>query len=103
MLTSELPQSYICVVILCTGTECDELKPPEYGDVKLSGLTIGSHATYACDDGFELLGNEFRTCEADGEWSGTDPNCQGIIETFMCAIIVCGVAILKVFMNMNFL
>ncbi len=101
MLTSELPQTYICVVILRTGTECDELKPPAYGDVKLSGLTIGWHATYACDDGFELLGNEFRTCEADGEWSGTDPNCQGIIEIFMCAIIVCVGWLL--FMNMNFL
>ncbi len=80
----ELPQLVNFLLFLRTGTECDQLKPPEYGDVKLSGLTIGSHATYTCEDGFELLGNEFRSCEADGEWSGTDPTCQGIIEMLAC-------------------
>lgn len=66
-----------CFIRTYVGAECDQLKPPDFGDVKLSGLTIGSHATYTCDDGFELRGNEFRTCQTDGEWSGSSPNCQG--------------------------
>ena len=50
---------------------------PENGDVTLSGTTFGSEATYECDEGFELVGEATRVCEATGEWSGDEPVCDG--------------------------
>ena len=34
-----------------------------------------SVATYSCQAGFSLQGNKFRTCLADGSWSGYIPRC----------------------------
>ena len=38
-------------------------------------ITLGSIATYMCDDGYVLTGNSTRTCQADGTWSGDSPTC----------------------------
>lgn len=41
------------------------------------GTVFESQATYTCNDGFIISsGNDTRTCEANGEWSGTDPTCE---------------------------
>ena len=37
---------------------------------------FGSQATYTCNDGFVISsGDDTRTCEANGEWSGSEPTC----------------------------
>jgi len=33
-------------------------------------------ATYSCNNGYLLVGNMTRTCQADGRWTGTDPFCR---------------------------
>ena len=50
---------------------CDELSDPPNGGVT---LTEGSIATYHCDDGYQLIGDEVRRC-VDGEWTGQEPTC----------------------------
>ncbi len=46
-----------------------------------SGYDLGSNATYTCEAGFYLEGNEVRTCvdddgkDAIGVWSGQEPSC----------------------------
>lgn len=66
------------MLTLCVlASDCDPLKPPDNGDVVMSGTTIGSKATYSCESGFNLVGDEFRNCQDDGEWSGTEPTCSG--------------------------
>ena len=35
----------------------------------------GSVASYGCNVGFILVGNETRTCGNDGTWSGDEPKC----------------------------
>ena len=55
---------------------CDELTAPANGDVNQPGNSVGTVARYTCKDGFELIGNKTRTCQEDGEWSGTDPTCK---------------------------
>ena len=37
---------------------------------------FNSEATYTCDTGFDLLGNNTRTCQADRRWSGEEPLCE---------------------------
>ena len=46
------------------------------GQVVWSGLTPGSTATYACDEGFLLIGVATRTCEVDETWSDDAPFCE---------------------------
>ena len=41
-----------------------------------TSTTFGSIATYNCFPGYNLIGVEQRTCEANGEWSGEEPTCQ---------------------------
>ena len=38
----------------------------------------GSLALYECFSGYALQGNEERICQEDGQWSGTQPFCQGM-------------------------
>ena len=53
---------------------CDELSDPTNGGVTLNE---GFIATYHCDDGYKLIGDEVRRCE-DGEWTGQEPTCSSI-------------------------
>ena len=41
--------------------------------VDLSGNTT---ATYECNEGYELLGDRVRICQANSQWSGSDSTCQ---------------------------
>ena len=55
---------------------CQRLNDPRYGDVSVSGLAVGSKATYSCNRGFELKGDQIRHCQSNGQWSGSDPFCR---------------------------
>jgi len=55
--------------------DCGSLQDPQDGQVVLSGTIFGSTATYTCNTGFVLLGDETRICQANGEWSGLIPLC----------------------------
>ena len=32
--------------------------------------------SFTCNTGYELTGNDTRTCQSDGSWSGSDPMCR---------------------------
>ena len=54
---------------------CGFLQDPVNGQIIISGSTFGSTATYECDAGYVLVGGEERTCQENGQWSGTAPSC----------------------------
>ena len=54
---------------------CGFLPYPSNGRVALTGVTVGSTAFYACNAGFLLVGDERRTCQSNGQWSGSEPRC----------------------------
>ena len=56
--------------------DCGSLQDPQDGRVVLSGTIFGSTATYNCNTGFILVGEQTRTCQASGEWSGKSPFCR---------------------------
>ena len=60
---------------------CPTLADPVNGSVSLEGTGVGDMASYSCNTGYELIGDDTRTCQADGSWSGSPPTCQliGII------------------------
>ena len=46
---------------------------PQGQDQTLVGATVN----YTCNTGYTLSGNNMRTCQASGAWSGTAPTCNG--------------------------
>ena len=63
--------------------ECHELGNPEKGRVLLTGRSFADRTMYSCEDGYRLVGVEFRLCQSDGSWSATEPSCQKIGESLL--------------------
>ena len=60
--------------------DCGNLHNPKNGQVNhIGGTTFEQTATYSCDTGYNLVGSSDRTCQATGVWSGSAPNCQGML------------------------
>ena len=60
----------------CEAVDCGKLEDPEDGDVDTDdGTELGAVAEYECDSDYLLLGDDERTCQADGTWSGEPPVC----------------------------
>lgn len=59
-----------------TDRECHELGDPDKGSVILTGRLFADRAIYTCEEGYRLVGVEFRLCQADGSWSATEPSCH---------------------------
>ena len=56
---------------------CGNLSSPVDGEVSADGNTFGSQANYSCSEGYVLNGNSTRMCQSDGQWSGSEPLCEG--------------------------
>jgi len=48
---------------------------PANGTSDVTTTTFGSVVGHSCFDGFLLCGLGSRTCQANGMWSGSLPNC----------------------------
>ena len=55
--------------------ECPSLPNPANGTVTVTGLTPGSIATYTCNNAYQLLGDNTRTCNSSGLWTNMEPTC----------------------------
>ena len=74
---------YLCVHCISsfqTVVDCSALTNPANGQVsQAAGTTFGETATYSCNTGYNLVGDNTRTCQATGEWSGSEPACQSML------------------------
>ena len=64
---------------ISTVVDCNALPDPTNGQVSITGTTFGETATYSCNTGYNLVGDNTRTCQADGMWSGSEPTCQSMM------------------------
>lgn len=64
---------------ICEEILCDKLDSFKNGDVKFKQigkkLIPGTTATYNCNDGYLLSGNNTRSCLQNGTWTGVEPSC----------------------------
>ena len=58
--------------------DCGNLTDPANGQVNHTAGTFGQIATYSCNTGYNLVGDSTRTCQATGEWSGSESTCEGV-------------------------
>ncbi|CAH1263509.1 CSMD3 [Branchiostoma lanceolatum] len=59
----------------CEKISCVTLVAPLNGGI--TGFNqYGDTVTYDCSTGFQLVGDQTRTCQSDQQWSGTQPHCQ---------------------------
>ncbi|XP_047474209.1 protein lev-9-like [Penaeus chinensis] len=56
--------------------ECSDLDNPGFGYVDVKGKVVGSQANYRCQEGYHLIGQTIRLCQANGIWSSTPPECH---------------------------
>ena len=61
---------------LSVAVDCGGLPSPANGQVATSITTLGSTATYSCNNGYTLSGSAMRNCLTDATWSGTEPTCS---------------------------
>ena len=62
--------------------DCGNLTAPEDGQITFTpGVVtaietgLDAVANYTCSEGYSLVGEALRTCQANEEWDGTEPNC----------------------------
>jgi len=66
--------------LLLFSTDCQLLTDPDNGVISCSlgddgQASLGDTCNYTCNSGYELSGNVSRSCELNGNWSGTEPTC----------------------------
>ena len=78
ILNSVDVSSNIDLLLSLTAVDCGSLPDPANGRVDhTAGTSLGQTAQYSCNTGYNLVGDNTRTCQATGEWSGSGPTCQG--------------------------
>ena len=64
---------------MVTVVDCGSLMDLENGAVSLTDTRFQSEANYSCNNGYNLVGEANRTCQASGTWSESTPICIGRI------------------------
>uniref|UniRef100_A0A3B4B422 Sushi, von Willebrand factor type A, EGF and pentraxin domain containing 1 n=1 Tax=Periophthalmus magnuspinnatus TaxID=409849 RepID=A0A3B4B422_9GOBI len=63
---------------LCVPAECASPSSLEHGWVNVTDTSVGSMATYVCEEGYELEGDSIRHCVSGAIWSSDAPVCQPV-------------------------
>ena len=77
-----MSQMWLHTFSLLTAVDCGTLSDPANGTVSFSTTTYNSVATYSCNTGHTLTGDDMRTCLDSGSWSGSEPTCIGELKCF---------------------
>ena len=76
-LTLSTVHQVYCVMFLdqLSGS-CGTPRSLSSGERSYSSTTVGSRVTYTCNTGYlRTSGSSSRTCQSNGQWSGTHPTC----------------------------
>jgi len=68
--------------LLCFIVPCPSLTDPKNGIMNCSLgddriLSYKDTCSFTCNTGYELTGSDTRTCQSDGNWSGSETICRG--------------------------
>ncbi|XP_068952727.1 sushi domain-containing protein 2 [Petaurus breviceps papuanus] len=74
---------------------CGWLAAPEHGKRNGTRYLMGSTVQFSCEPGYKLRGSAELSCQPDGRWSGSQPQCQPD-HTRMILGIIFGVLVVMV-------
>ncbi|KAL9960408.1 hypothetical protein ACROYT_G033860 [Oculina patagonica] len=57
---------------------CAQLSAPVHGNLDPCPTLPGQTCQFFCDRGYNLTGSTTRTCNSDGTWTGTQPQCNAV-------------------------
>lgn len=60
----------------CTPRSCGHPGPITNGYIASGKFVFGSGVTYACQTGYKIKENSFRSCQSNGNWSLPVPECE---------------------------
>lgn len=69
---------WIGLTLLCSPRSCGFPGDIDNGWRTGYAFTYPNKVNFYCHDGFELVGVGYRTCQADGQWSGDKPICEPV-------------------------
>ncbi|KAL4219179.1 hypothetical protein ACF0H5_021761 [Mactra antiquata] len=69
---------WVGLTLLCSAISCGFPGDLENGWRTGYVFTYPNKVNFYCLDGFELVGVGYRTCQANGKWSGTLPTCEPV-------------------------
>ena len=66
--------------IIIVDIRCDNLSSPANGMMLCSSGRVGvgyegDTCSFTCNTSYELTGSDTRTCQSNGNWSGSDVTC----------------------------
>ena len=73
--SSPHPPPICCFFLSHAVITCPSLFDPANGEVQASDQSFGHVATYSCNEGYALIGDNSRRCQASARWSGEEPEC----------------------------
>ena len=65
----------VSTVLLSPAIDCGDPGTPTNGQHNFSNTTYNSVVTYTCDVGYGIQGSQNRTCQSNGHWDGSVPQC----------------------------
>ena len=68
--------------MLCTERSCGNPGAPDNGEKNSSSYQYGNVISFTCNVGYTMQGSQVRTCQTNGEWTGTQPTCPSKLEHF---------------------
>ena len=71
--------------------DCGDPGTSTNGQRTLSSTTYNSVVTYTCDEGHTLQGANSRTCQDNGQWNGSVPQCTS--ESISANMLVLGLGL----------
>ncbi|XP_068694975.1 sushi, von Willebrand factor type A, EGF and pentraxin domain-containing protein 1-like isoform X1 [Montipora foliosa] len=63
---------------ICKAKDCGSLLTPNNGSLLGNETTYPNSVSFSCHSGFDIIGTVVRTCQANGRWSGEQPNCRAV-------------------------
>ena len=73
--------------------QCPQLNATSPLIIDINTTTYLSMVNYACEFGYNLIGNSIRTCQENRSWTGIEPECESKYTLHLYTYVKCSVSV----------